>query len=297
MISTNRIKQIIEKEEEGPTLDYKEDLPLETDGDKAQFVKDVISLANSGQTAHIITGIEDGTRKLVGLKTRHKAEQLNQILKDKSDPPLRIEYAERNIMGHPIGVVGITGENPPYVVAVADRFGGPLSSDPTKQFHIERGTVFVRNYNMNEGAQRADLDKMYKVKYVTLEADLKLSHEVSVKRLDDSKEVDITFFLENLGEVLATDIFLCIQPKNIREILRCTGQWRDISSANENIPTVQTLVAVPLVRPVRQHCSGFVVKVDSDVEQIEARVIMGATNMRSKDGPYVIPLKEMNGSK
>jgi len=35
MISLNKIKQIIEKEDENPTLYYKEDLNLENEGDKA----------------------------------------------------------------------------------------------------------------------------------------------------------------------------------------------------------------------------------------------------------------------
>jgi len=291
MISLSKIKQLIEKEDEGTTLDYKENLPVETNGDKAKFVKDVISLANSGETTHIIIGVEDGTRKLVGIKTHHEAEQLNQILRDKCDPTISVEYAERNIMGHAIGVIEIVGENPPYIVAVPDRFGGPLSSDPTKQFHIERGTVFVRNYNINEGAQRADLDKMYKVKYVTLQADLELSHEISVKRSDGQKEVDIEFVLTNLGEVIATDTYVWIRFKNIKEIVKCTGSWRDQSKINENIPTVQLIYSPPVVRPINMLCKGVIVKVDNDVQQIEARVIMGATNMRTKEGNYIISLK------
>lgn len=247
MINLSKVRQLIEKEDEGPTLDYKEDLILETDGDKAQFVKDVLSLANSGQLAHIIIGVEDGTRKLLGIKTLHKAEQLNDILKNRCDPPLTVEYTERIILGHKVGVAEFLGDNPPHIVSVADQFGGTLSTNPQKSFFIQRGTVFIRNFNKNDGASRADLDKMNKVKYVTLEADLKLSHELSMKPLDDSKEVDITFFLENIGEVIATDIHLCIQSKNIREIVRCTVPWRDISFANENIPTVQALVPVPLV--------------------------------------------------
>ncbi len=293
MISINKIKQIIEKEDEGPTLDYKEDLSLETDGDKAQFVKDVISLANSGQTAHIITGIEDGTRKLMGIKTHHKAEQLNEILKDKSDPPLRIEYVERNIMGHPIGVVEISGENSPYIVAVHDRFGGPLSSDSTKQFWIERGTVFVRNFNMNEGASRVDVDKMYKVKYVALQADLQLYHEVSVKPSEgQTKEVNISFFLKNPGEVPATNTYIWIRFANIIKIVKCTGDWSDISNINENIPTIEIMYKYPVIRPINMRCKGVVLKVNSDDEQIVSRVIMGAMNMRTKDGPYIISLKE-----
>lgn len=296
MISVNKIRQLIEKEDEGPTLDYKEDLNLQTDGNKAQFVKDVLSLANSGEVAHIITGVEDGTRKLLDIKTSHKAEQLNDILKGKCDPSLGVEYAERSILGHRVGVVEVFGENLPYIVAVADRFGGALSSDPQNKFYIERGTVFVRNFNKNEGASRASLDKMYKVKYVTLEADLKLSHEVSVKPLDDLKEVDIKFYMTNTGEVLATDTYVWMQFKNVKEIVRCKSGWNNISSANANIPTISRTFPTPVVRPVRYDCSGVVVKVVRNIQQIEARVIMGAINMRTREGAYAIPIKESDKS-
>ncbi len=297
MISVSKIKQLIEKAEEGPTLDYKEDLLLETDGDKAQFIKDVLSLSNSGGTAHLLIGVEDGTGKPVGFKTPHKVEQLNQILKDKCDPPLRLEYREIKVMGYKIGVIEINGEDPPYIVSVSDRFGSHLSANPQKEFYIERGTVFVRNHNMNEGAKRADLDRLHKVQYVTLQADLQLSHEVSIKPSDNLKEVDIKFFLTNVGEVIAANTYVWMQFKNVREIVQCKGMWRNISKLNENIPTVQIVLQVPLVRPIRNDCEGVAVKVDSDVEQIESRVIMGSTNMRSKDGTYAIPLKETNESK
>ena len=292
MISLSKIRQIIEKEDEGPTLDYKEDLNLQNDGDKAQFVEDVLSLANSGQIAHIIIGVEDGTRKLVGIKTTHKAEQLNDILKGKCDPPLTIEYAEKTILGHEVGVVEFSGENPPYIVAVADHFGGQLSSNPQKSFYIHRGTVFIRNFNKNEGASRADLDKMYKVKYVTLQADLQMSHEISVKQIDEFKEVDISFFLINQGEVVTTDTYLWLQFQNVKEIVRCNGSWSDKSSINDNVPTVQLIYRAPIVRPVRMHCNGVVVRVDSEVRKIEAHVVMGAINMRTKEGTYIIPLKK-----
>jgi len=292
MISLTKIRQIIEKEDEGPTLDYKEDLVLETDGDKAQFVKDVISLANSGQTAHIIIGVEDGTRKLKGIKTTHKAEQLNDILKGKCDPPLTVEYAEKTILGHKVGVVEFSGENPPYIVAVLNRFGGPLSSDSRKSFYIERGTVFVRNYNMNEGASRASLDKMYKVKYVVLQPDLQLGHEISLKPSEGQIEADIEFFLTNQGEAVGTHTIVWIQFQNVKKIVRCRDVCQDISKLNNDIPTVQITPLAPVVPRVRTVCEGVTVKVDSDVGQIVAKVIIGAANMRTKEGTYVIPLKE-----
>lgn len=292
MINVSKIRQLIEKEDEGPTLDYKEDLGLETDGDKAQFIKDVLSLANSGQTAHIIIGVENGTRKLVGIKATHKAEQLNDILKGRCDPPLTVEYAEKTILGHKVGVVEFFGENPPYIVAVADQFGGSLSSNPQKSFYIHRGTVFVRNFNKNEGASRADLDKMYKVKYVTLQAALKLSHQISIEQRDELQEVDIEFYLINIGEIIATNTFMLIQFQNIRKIVRCEKDWEDVSIANKNIPTIQILYKYPIIQTIKMCCPHVVVKVDSDIKQIKADVIIGATNMRTKEGTYVIPLEK-----
>jgi len=293
MISKDNIIKLIEKAEEGPTLDFKEDLPLSEDGDKAQFVKDVIALANGGELAHIIVGVEDGTGKPVGLKTTHDAEQLNQILKDKCDPPISVEYNEKNILGYKIGIIEIRCENPPYIVSVPDKFGGRLSSNPNKSFSIQRGTVFVRNYNRNEGARRADLDKIYdKIKYVSLQADVQMSHEVSVKPLDSLIEVSISFLLDNEGEAIATHTLVWIQFKNIREIVQCKGSWHNISKFNKNIPTVSLDLESPIIRPIRYNCDGVIVKVDSDVQQIEARAIIGASNMRTRDGTYVISLKD-----
>jgi len=293
MITEAKIIELINKAEEGPLLDYKEDLLLQNDGDKAGFVKDVIALANSGGKTHLIIGVEDGTGKLVGLKTPHTAEQMNQILKDKCDPPISVEYVERNILGYKIGVIEIKGENPPYVVSVPDKFGGSLSTNPQKRFHIERGTVFIRNYNINEGAKRADLDKIYnKIKYIALQADLELTHEVTSKPSDDLTEANIKFCLVNRGDVMATDIYVVIQFNNIEKIVQCTGSWNDVSAINNGIPTIQLACEVPVIKPVRLQCDGVIIKVNKSVEQVQTHVIMGATNMRTKEGSYVISLKE-----
>jgi len=291
MISENEIIELIKKKEEGPTLDYKEDLPLAKDGDKAEFVKDVIALANSGQVAHILLGVEDKTGRLVGFKTQHTPEQLNQILKDKCDPPISVEYVEKDVLGYAIAVIEIRGDNPPYIVSVPDKFGGPLSANPDKSFFIQRGTVFVRNYNMNEGARRADLDKIYeKIKYVALQVDLELTHEVTSRPSDNLIEADIRFFLQNRGDILSTNVYLWIQFANIRELVNCTGKWCDITDLNNGVPTIQLLYEYPVITPIKMHCQGVVVKIDNDVRVIEARVVMGAMNMRTKDGPYVIVL-------
>lgn len=286
MISDNEIIDLIKKAEESHILDYKQDLLLESDGDKADFVKNIIALANSGGIAHIVTGIEDSTWRLVGIRTPHTQEQLNQVLKDKTDPPLRVEYSEKDCFGFKIGVIEIRGDNPPYIVAVPDRYGGPLSANPQKQLLIERGTVYIRNYDINEGARRADLDRMY-----AGGADIRLIHEIAQKPINDFIEVEIKFILVNWGKQGAASPYIWIQFKNIEQLIRCTGTWVDISHVNNNIPTIRLVSDAPVYPGINMHCHGAIIRFKKDAKQVETRVRMRALNMQPKEGDYVIHLQ------
>jgi len=285
MITEAEIIELIERAQEGPALDFKEDLPLQSDGDKAEFVKDVIALANSGEIAHIIIGIENETWKPVGIKTSHAPEQLSEILKDKTDPPLRVEYVEKDILHYKIGAIEIKGDDPPYIVAVPDRFGGSLSANPQKQFFIERGAIFIRNFNKNEGAQRIDLDRMYS------KVDLRLSHEIKERKVvDGSVEVNIEFILRNVGHVSGAFVRVTVQFNNIKRIVRCTGAWNDISHFRNNVPTIQLDENVVHLNEIF-HIDGAILQVSKDIKQIEAYVNLYAMNMATKKGKYVIPLE------
>jgi len=284
MISESEIIELIKKAEEGPTLDYKENLPLATDGDKAEFVKDVIALANSGETAHLIVGVEDSTWKPVGIKTSHKAEQLNEILKDKCDPRISVEYLEKNILGYKIGVIEIAGKNPPYIVSVPAKFGGPVSGESKKPFYIHRGTVFIRNYNINEGACRVDLDQMYS------SADLQLTHEIKERKVkDDSIEVNVGFILTNVGRMAATFVRVSIQFNNIMRVVKRDAGWQDIGHLRNNVPTIQLDENVVHLDEIF-HLDGATLQVSKDIKQVEALVSLYAANMRRKKDVYVITL-------
>lgn len=286
MISDKEIRRIIEEEEEGPVLDYKEELTIATESGKAGFVKDVASLANNGQTAHIIIGIEDGTRKLVGIKSSYKLETLNQILMDKTDPPLRIEYKEERIMGCLVGVIEVDGSNAPYIISVHDRYGG-----------IDRGTVYVRNMNMNEGARRADLDRIYeRMKPIILESNVHLSSEVLTKSVDDLVEVDIEFFLANAGDALATDTLVRLDFKNIKEIVNCRGIWRDDTKLNKGKPCITLTSTVPIVKGLKLKIDGCVLRVEKEIVAIKTEVIIGASNMRTRIGEYTIYINDKSKS-
>jgi hypothetical protein len=156
------LKELLERGEERPDLDYKQDLHLDNRGDKAEFVKDVLALANSSETGYIVTGVEDKTWKPVGISEHHAQTKLNSVLKGKTDPRIEVQYVELELDGVEHGIVTINADNPPYLVAVADRYGGRVSTSPRKEVYITRGTVYVRIQDQNDGASRSHLDEIYR---------------------------------------------------------------------------------------------------------------------------------------
>ena len=54
----------------------------------------------------------------------------------------------------------------------------------------------------------------------------------------------------------------------------------------------QLVYEAPVIRPIRMRCGEITVKVGKSVKWIVARVIVGATNMRTKEGAYVISLSK-----
>jgi hypothetical protein len=274
VITEDELRGLVELKREGPTLDYKQDLNLGSEPENAEFIKDTLALANSGRTAYIVTGIRDRTWEPVGITKSYTQVQLNQILQNRTDPPISVEYTEIELNGHKHGVVKILGKNPPYLVMVKDSYSG-----------IQRGTVFIRNVDMNEGARRADLDQMYS------KVDLRLSHEVKERKVtDDSTEVNIEFTLRNVGHVSGAFARVTVRFKNIRQIIKRTGAWQDISYLRKNVPTIQMDENIVHLNEVL-HCDGAVVQVSKGVKQIEAYVTLYAMNMVPKRGEYVIPLE------
>lgn len=274
MTTEDELRGLVELKREGPTLDYKQDLNLGSESENAEFIKDTLALANSGLTAYIVTGIQDRTWEPVGITESHSQVRLNQILQNRTDPPISVEYAEIELNGHKHGVVKILGENPPYLVMVKDSYGG-----------IQRGRVFIRNVDMNEGARRVDLDKLYS------KVDLRLSHEVKERKVtDDSTEVNIEFTLSNVGHVSGAFVRVTVRFKNIRQIVKRTGAWQDISYLRKNVPTIQMDENIVHLNETL-HCDGAVVQVSKGVKQIEAYITLYAMNMVPKRGEYVIPLE------
>lgn len=151
------IKNLRAKGREWKTVDAKQELTLTGLGEKAEFVKDVIAMANNGENSYIVIGLVDGTFADMGTLPRHyQKNDLNQMLADKIDPPIAVDYQEFTINGNEYGLMEIRGYNLPYIVArdlVPDR-------TDRKQIRVYKGMIFVRHEDGTEGISRTELEEL-----------------------------------------------------------------------------------------------------------------------------------------
>ncbi len=111
-----KLKLLLNKEE-GTKLDFKLKLDLNIESGRKEFAKDVSAIANSKKgRGYILIGIEDKTKKIIGINDNEiEEEQLQQIVLSRIDPPVPISYEVCEIENVKIGIVTIfTGENAPY---------------------------------------------------------------------------------------------------------------------------------------------------------------------------------------
>jgi len=96
-MDADRIKQFLRREE-GPKLDFKQILHLNTESEKKELTKDVIAIANSrGGRGYILFGVEDKTKRIIGVDPGcFSEEQIQQIIYNRSDPPVpvRVDFVE-----------------------------------------------------------------------------------------------------------------------------------------------------------------------------------------------------------
>jgi hypothetical protein len=150
---------------------------------------------------------------------------------------------------------------------------------------IWKGTVFIRNVDINEGARRADLDLMY-----ATPADLRLAHEVTQKQLEDSKEVEISIALVNQGKREAEHPYLRMCFLDIEKLVSCSGSIVDISSYNQGNPIIRVMLDNPIYPRIKWECGKATVKVKKDAKQIATSVDIRAGQMH-KEGIYPINLQ------
>jgi hypothetical protein len=153
-LSKNEVKNSLLKlqtqKSETPNFDAKLILNLKEDGDRALFIKHIAALANNGQRSYLFIGVEDKTWLPKGipedsflLETDGSQQQMNNILARRIDPQISVCYQVYDLDGSQIGVVGLEGEKPPYIISIEeDKFGSAKTRG--ENYYIQKGSVFIR---------------------------------------------------------------------------------------------------------------------------------------------------------
>lgn len=140
------------KKREGIKLDYKLKLDLSCESGRKEFAKDVCALANSkGGRGYLIIGIEDKTRKIVGIdKVEFTEEQIQQIISSRSEPPIPISLDFVKLEGKNIGIITIYQSNQkPYQYRENGAFYIRRGSTTDTMRKQELITSFEENMNLN----------------------------------------------------------------------------------------------------------------------------------------------------
>lgn len=178
---------------EGPKLDYKEMLDLETESDKKELVKDVIAIANSqGGRGHLIIGVKDKTKDIVGIDSNNiNEERIQQIIGSRCDPPVNIRVEFFNIEEKTVSVITIFRSRKK-----------PHQMLQTGAFYIRRGSTTdvarrdeIANMFQKSGVINNELIPVYNVGIDVLD---KTTIEKYIEKITSNHEYD-ELILSNLG--------------------------------------------------------------------------------------------------
>ncbi len=105
---------------------------MKTASGKKELAKDIIAIANSqGGRGHLIIGVEDKTKKIIGVTPgTYDEERIQQVLTLRCDPPvnIRVEYLEHE-------------EKHVCVITIFRSYKKPHQMLQTGAFYVRRGST------------------------------------------------------------------------------------------------------------------------------------------------------------
>ena len=198
-MDAGRIKQLLRREE-GPKLDFKQTLHLNTESEKKEITKDVIAIANSrGGRGYILFGVEDKTKRIIGVDPGgFSEEQIQQIIYNRSDPPVPVR-------GDFVGYEGVTLA----VITVFKSRHRPHQMLQTGAFYIRRGSTTdiarrseIAGMMQENGLKSYETVPLVRATMDDLDKDLLLDY---LKNLQVESENPDLVLMEALGFVAETD--------------------------------------------------------------------------------------------
>jgi ATP-dependent DNA helicase RecG len=179
-LNKNKLMNLL-KMREGSNLDFKLKLSISSDGEKKELTRDVIAMANSmGGRGYLIFGIEDKTKKVVGIQPSDFPEEtLQQIIYNRCDPPIPISIDFVSIFGKTVAVMTIyRSEHKPHQM-------------------IRNGAFYIRRGSTTDVARRNEIADMFQQNGILSYETIVLRH-VSTTHLDYSL---IHQYFSNLGVI------------------------------------------------------------------------------------------------
>ena len=124
---------ILIKKEEGTKLDFKQKLDLDTESGKKELAKDICAIANSrGGRGYLIIGIEDKTKRIVGIEGQNiTEEQIQQIISTRIEPPIPAAFE----------LIQYNSEKKLGVLSIYDGGQKPYQVRENGAFYIRRGST------------------------------------------------------------------------------------------------------------------------------------------------------------
>ena len=142
-MEAQKLRQLLAMEE-GPKLDFKAELHLATESEKKELVKDVIAIANTrGGRGYILFGVEDKSRRLLGLsEPMLQEERIQQIIYNRSNPPVPVQVEQECLDGFPLLVLTV------------------FKSQHRPHQMLQTGAFYVRRGSTTDVARRDELAGM-----------------------------------------------------------------------------------------------------------------------------------------
>ncbi|MEG1256116.1 RNA-binding domain-containing protein [Clostridium sp.] len=131
-MDNKKVMSII-KRQEGLKLDFKLKLSLELESGKKELAKDICAIANSkGGRGYIVVGIEDKTKKIIGLNCNEllTEEQIQQIVSSRCEPPIPISVDIYTVKQKQI-----------CIITIYDGCQKPYQLKDNGAFYIRRGST------------------------------------------------------------------------------------------------------------------------------------------------------------
>jgi len=145
------------KNDEGFHLDFKERIDIDSKPGKAEFLKDVMALANSPtKPSFLVLGVKDKTKELLGLQEKLTEETLQNIVRSYCTPPIAFSFKVIPHNNINIGVLTINSIRRPYRLKTEFRY--PIGKK--KQNAISEKDVFIRHGSTIDKADPEEIMEM-----------------------------------------------------------------------------------------------------------------------------------------